>query len=101
MFLKAFLTLRHTISKSLFACSQIPITKFCTISTRYYGNGKTGTLPQFYDVDLLDDYIHTAIYYQSATALLHPEADVWLGETSSLYDGGTPHLSDSFVAGFM
>jgi heparanase 1 len=68
---------------------------------QYYGNGHTGTLPEFYDIDKLDSFIHEAVFFQSATELLQPQASVWLGETSSLYDGGTPHLSDSYVAGFM
>ena len=68
---------------------------------RYYANGRNGTLPQFYDVDLLDEFITTAVCFQATAALLQPQADVWLGETSSMFGGGAPHLSDSYVAGFM
>ena len=68
---------------------------------RYYGNGQTGKESEFYDVGCLDSFIHTATLYQTASELQQPKADLWLGETSSLYDGGAPHLSDSYVTGFM
>ena len=68
---------------------------------RYYGNGQTGKESEFYDVGLLDSFIHTATLFQTASDILQPNADLWLGETSSLYDSGAPHLSDSYVAGFM
>ena len=74
---------------------------YLRVCGRYYGNGHTGTLPEFYDVDKLDSFITEAVFYQTATELLQPQASTWLGETSSLYDGGAPHLSDSYVAGFM
>ncbi|CAI8054362.1 Heparanase [Geodia barretti] len=68
---------------------------------QYYGNGNTAKLAQCYDVNLLDSYIHDAIDFQGTTEALQPQANVWLGETSSFYDGGAPHLSDTYVAGFM
>ena len=68
---------------------------------RYYGNGQTGKESEFYDVGRLDLFIRDAKLFQTASELRQPKADLWLGETSSLYDGGAPHLSDSYVAGFM
>ena len=68
---------------------------------RYYGNGNTAKLPDCYNVDTLDSYIHHAVFFQATTEALQPQADVWLGETSSFYDGGAPHLSDTYVAGFL
>ena len=67
----------------------------------YYANGGTGTLPQFYDVNLLDTFIRYAIDFRGISELLAPDADLWIGETSSMYGGGAPHLSDTYVAGFM
>ena len=68
---------------------------------RYYGNGQTGKESEFYYVGLLDSFIHMVTLHQTASELQQPKADLWLGETSSLYDGGAPHLSDSYVTGFM
>jgi heparanase 1 len=31
---------------------------------------------------------------------LNPSTQIWLGETSNTYDGGTPGVSGSFAAGF-
>ena len=67
----------------------------------YYGSGKDAKLPQCYDVNLLDSYIHDAINFQGSTEALQLQASVWLGETSSFFDGGAPNVSDTYVAGFM
>jgi heparanase 1 len=68
---------------------------------QYYGNGSTAKLPQCYDVNLLDSLIHVAVYFQASTDALQPQADLWLGETSSFYGSGAPNLSNTYVAGFL
>ena len=67
-------------------------------SHRYYFKGATATASQFIDVRTLDSLApkiqlataHAAVSRQGAT----------LGETSSAYGGGAPHLSDSFASTF-
>ena len=65
----------------------------------YYANGETATLPQFYNVNLLDSFIRVAINFRGISELLAPDADLWVGETSSMYNASP--LSHTYVAGFM
>jgi hypothetical protein len=82
-------------------CFPFPYYAKTYVKNRYYGNGNTAKLAQCYDVNLLDSYIHDAVDFQGTAEALQPQANVWLGETSSFYDGGAPRLSDTYVAGFM
>ena len=50
---------------------------------------------------LLDGFISSANLARIYVAEDLPDAELWLGETSSTYGGGTPTLSDAYVAGFM
>eukprot|EP00117_Sycon_ciliatum_P000761 scpid45309/ scgid3881/ Heparanase; Endo-glucoronidase; Heparanase-1; Heparanase 8 kDa subunit; Heparanase 50 kDa subunit len=69
---------------------------------QYYGSGRTFKLEDFYSADVLDKLIRElgTVEDMLEEAGLH-HAEMWLGETSSCYDGGAPGISDRFVAGFM
>ncbi len=58
-------------------------------------------LPDMFNVDVLDKFITEAESASNNSLTLSPDTEVWLGETSSCYGGGTPILSSSYVAGFM
>ena len=67
----------------------------------YYADGRNGSLPQFCDVKLLDSFITMATGFKHISETWAPGVDLWIGETASMFAGGAPHLSNSYVAGFM
>ena len=67
----------------------------------YYTNGHTAILPDFFSVPLLDRFIFDAKVTKTYVNEYQPGTELWLGETSSTYGGGTPVLSGAYVAGFM
>lgn len=70
-------------------------------SCRYYLDGRTATIDQFYDpevLNVLQSELETGV---SLTRAAHCKAPIWLGETSSAWGGGAEGLSDRYVAGFM
>ncbi len=73
----------------------------CLVLCRYYLNGKTAVLPDFFTVSVLDKLISEAKLARNVVSEYHRDIELWLGETSSCYGGGAPGLSDTFVAGFM
>ncbi len=70
------------------------------LNARYYGDGHTAVLPDFFSVNVLDRIIFEAKSAQAVTKEYHPEIELWLGETSNFYGSGTPGLSTAYVAGF-
>ena len=50
---------------------------------------------------LLDEFVSIARLTQSYVNEYQRGTELWLGETSSTYDSGTPVLSGAYVAGFM
>ena len=67
----------------------------------YYTNGQTAILPDFLSVPLLDRLVYDAKVTKTYVNKYQPGTELWLGETSSMYGGGTPVLSGAYVAGFM
>ena len=63
--------------------------------------GHTAVLPDFTRVKLLDSLIEECHNAGSYIQKHLPDVELWLGETSSCYDGGAPVLSGAYVAGFM
>ena len=60
----------------------------------------------FYQISLiqaciLDRFLFAAEKIVTETLPYSSDKELWVGETSSCYDGGTPELSNSYVAGFM
>ena len=74
---------------------------FGSTPLRYYTNGQTAVLPDFFSVPLLDRFIFDAKVTKMYVDEYQPGTELWLGETSSTYGGGTPVLSGAYVAGFM
>ena len=72
-----------------------------SISPSYYTDGRTAILPDFFSVPLLDKFVSIARLTQYYVNEYQPGTELWLGETSSTYGGGTPVLSTAYVAGFM
>ena len=58
-------------------------------------------LADFTDVKRLDSFSRETLAVMACVKDAKFAGPVWLGETSSTYDGGTKGLSDSYVAGFM
>ena len=52
-------------------------------------------------MSLLDSFIGYAMKTKKYVDEYQPDAELWLGEASSTFGGGTPTLSDAYVAGFM
>lgn len=69
---------------------------------RYYINGRTARLEDMMSVDVLNSLTEQLSMLQDTVAAAGRKDDpLWLGETSSCWGGGAPHLSDRYVAGFM
>jgi hypothetical protein len=49
----------------------------------------------------LDRFLFAAERIVIETLPYSSDKELWVGETSSCYDGGAPELSASYVAGFM
>ena len=58
-------------------------------------------LPDFFDPHILDTFMEAANETVTETLKHNINVELWLGETSSCYGGGTPVLSSSYIAGFM
>jgi len=52
-------------------------------------------------VTLLDHFLSSAMETRKYVDQNQPDTELWLGETSSTYGGGTPTLSGAYIAGFM
>ncbi|KYB27768.1 heparanase [Tribolium castaneum] len=67
---------------------------------QYYFNGATAKVGDFLDVRNFD-----VLQWQIDTIkdIVHKEGvkKIWLGETSSAYGGGAPHLSNRYIATFL
>ena len=74
---------------------------FLSYNCSYYCNSATAKLFNFFSVSMLDslmDKIDEMLQIIDKAAF---NRDLWIGETSSTYGGGTPLYSSSYVAGFM
>ena len=67
----------------------------------YYSTSTGATLPDFYNVPLLDTFIVKATEYVDIQKKYLPTTHIWLGETSSMYHGGAALYAESYVDGFM
>ena len=73
----------------------------------YYGNSDTYTLQDFISPHVLDSLmkrLNETIYIAHESEMynnVYNNTNMYLGETSSTYNGGVGNLSSSFVAGFM
>ncbi|XP_067658868.1 heparanase-like [Haliotis asinina] len=68
---------------------------------QYYTNGHTAQLSDFTDSKLMDKLVSVVETGLGVSRRTNPLTPVWLGETSSCYDGGAPGISDRYVAGFL
>ncbi|XP_048746309.2 heparanase-like [Ostrea edulis] len=68
---------------------------------QYYVNGRTATVGDFTNSEILDSFEDELKTGNMIVALTGNERKLWLGETSSAYGGGAEGLSDAFVAAFM
>lgn len=67
----------------------------------YYGPGDKTKLEDFYSVGVLDSFIDKVNDLLNISINAGFRGDLWIGETSSTYGGGTELFSSSYVAGFM
>ena len=72
-----------------------------TYTCSYYANGEKTSLPDFYDIALLDKFIKQSQTIVSLVESSLHSSEVWVGETAGTFSGGTPNVSDSYAAGFM
>ncbi|CAH3030151.1 unnamed protein product [Porites evermanni] len=68
---------------------------------QYYLDGRTCTMKDFYNPDVLDKLLYELEEANDILDKLDPGTPRWLGETSSAYGGGAPGLSDRYGAGFL
>ncbi|KAL7982129.1 hypothetical protein Chor_001186 [Crotalus horridus] len=67
----------------------------------YYINGRIATRQDFLNPDILDSFKTNAEEVLEIVNSAVPDKSVWLGETSSAFGGGTPNLSNAYIAGFI
>ncbi|XP_063166388.1 heparanase [Candoia aspera] len=67
----------------------------------YYIDGRIATRHDFLNPDILDSFKTNAEEVLEIVNSTVPDKSVWLGETSSAFGGGTPNLSNAYIAGFM
>ncbi|ETE58025.1 Heparanase, partial [Ophiophagus hannah] len=67
----------------------------------YYISGRIATREDFLNPDILDSFKTNAEEVLQIVNSTVPDKSVWLGETSSAFGGGTPNLSNAYIAGFM
>ena len=80
----------------------IATANYCSLyPSSYYANGETTVLPDFFSVTVLDRFLSSAMETRKYVDQNQPNTELWLGETSSTYGGGTPTLSGAYIAGFM
>ena len=87
------------MSSELFSSIETIFFSFCLSS--YYVNGRTATAEQFMDPYILDTFKDELDVAFNILKETNPEKPLWLGETSSAFGGGSPGLSDTYIAGFM
>ncbi|KAK2176167.1 hypothetical protein NP493_678g01053 [Ridgeia piscesae] len=69
---------------------------------QYYINGRTATVSDFIDPEILDYFPQQVDEVKAAVREARmPHAELWLGETSTAWGGGAEGLSNAYVAGFM
>jgi heparanase 1 len=69
----------------------------------YYGAGAGKNVSYFIDANVLDQ-LKSELQYDVSLVEQYSNGNrrqVWLGETSSTYNGGTAGISNSYAAGFM
>lgn len=69
---------------------------------QYYLNGRSACQKDFLNpstFELLEDQISRTTEIVNASHV--PKLPIWLGETSSAYGGGAPHLSNTFIGSFL
>lgn len=67
----------------------------------YYFDGRHSVLSMFMDTSIMDSLKSKIESFLSMGNARIPGKPVWLGETSSAYNTGTPGISNSYVAGFL
>ncbi|XP_048250580.1 heparanase-like [Haliotis rufescens] len=68
---------------------------------QYYAFEADATVNTCIDPKVMDSLISDIHRVRNVTTPSNPDTPLWLGETSSFYGGGTPALSDRYVAGFL
>ncbi|XP_048250664.1 heparanase-like [Haliotis rufescens] len=68
---------------------------------QYYAFEGDATVNTCLDPKVMDSLISDIHRVRNVTSPSNPDTPLWLGETSSFYGGGTPALSDRYVAGFL
>ena len=67
----------------------------------YYENGATASIDDFYNIDVLDSLIKDLNQLLDICNTTGYKGDLWIGETSSTYHGGSTLFSSTFLSGFM
>ncbi|KAK7485809.1 hypothetical protein BaRGS_00022990, partial [Batillaria attramentaria] len=68
---------------------------------QYYFPGNKSSLDNFTDVRIMDGFRNVLSSGLNQSRSVKPSLRSWVSETSSSYGGGTPGVSDRFVAGFL
>ncbi|XP_048250525.1 heparanase-like isoform X2 [Haliotis rufescens] len=68
---------------------------------QYYAFEGDATVNTCLDPKVMDSLISDIHRVRNVTTPSNPDTPLWLWETSSFYGGGTPALSDRYVAGFL